>query len=86
MKTDQLSLYHFESCPFCQRVRDALRRLQVDVELRDIRTEPRYREDLLAATGRTTVPCLRIEEERGKPRWMHESADIVTFLEQQFGR
>jgi hypothetical protein len=31
------------------------------------------------------VPCLRIEEAPGKVRWMHESADIIAFLRQEFG-
>jgi glutathione S-transferase len=83
MKTAQLSLYEFEACPFCQRVLAAMRRLGLDIELRDIRVQPKYREELLAATGRATVPCLRIEEGPGKLRWMHESADIIKFLEQQ---
>ena len=80
MKVPGLSLYHFDGCPYCQRVRDAMRRLHLELELRDIRREPKYREELVAATGRQMVPCLRIES-AGKSRWMHESADIVRYLE-----
>jgi glutathione S-transferase len=86
MKPQQLSLYHFDACPYCQRVRQAMQRLHVDLELRDVRNQPSFREELVAATGRGTVPCLRIEEDSGKSRWMHESADIIAFLEQHFGR
>ena len=85
MNADQLALYHFDACPYCQRVRSALKRIDLQIELRDIREQPTYREELVAATGRGTVPCLRIQEAPGKARWMHESADIIAFLEQQFG-
>ena len=86
MNAKQLVLYHFDGCPYCERVRAALRRLHLDVELRDIRANPSDRQDLLDATGRATLPCLRIEEAPGRLRWMHESADIIAFLEQEFGR
>jgi len=83
MKVSDLSLYKFDGCPYCQRVRQAMARLGLDIELRDIHAEPRYRQELVAATGRGTVPCLRIEE-GGKLRWLHESLDIIAFLERQF--
>ncbi|HXZ85257.1 MAG TPA: glutathione S-transferase N-terminal domain-containing protein [Myxococcota bacterium] len=81
-KVPGLSLYHFEGCPYCGRVRDAMRRLGLEFELRDIQREPRYREELVSATGKQMVPCLRIEG-AGGVRWMHESADIVRYLEQE---
>ena len=80
MKVPGLSLYHFDGCPYCERVRTALSRLQLELELRDIHREPKYRDELVAATGKQMVPCLRIEN-GGKARWMHESADIVRYLE-----
>jgi len=55
-------------------------RLELDIELRDILQKREYREELFAATGRQTVPCLRIEE-AGEVRWMHESRDIIRYLE-----
>jgi glutathione S-transferase len=81
MKVPNLALYHFESCPYCERVRGALRRLDLEIELRDVQTEPGWRQELVAATGRSMVPCLRIEQTGGGPRWMHESADIIRYLE-----
>jgi glutathione S-transferase len=85
MKAPQLSLYQFDSCPYCRRVRDALERLDLQIEMRDTRANPAYRDELLAATGKSMVPCLRIEGGSGPARWMHESADIVRFLESEFG-
>lgn len=82
MSTEGLSLYHYDSCPFCQRVRHALRQLGTEIELRNIHSDPGRRAELIEATGRQTVPCLRIEEDR-KVRWMHESADIVRYLEER---
>jgi glutathione S-transferase len=85
MKQSALSLYEFEGCPYCQRVRQAMARLGLQIELRDIHAEPRYRQELVQATGRGTVPCLRIDEGGGKVRWLHESLDIIAFLEREFG-
>jgi glutathione S-transferase len=82
-RIDGVALYHFEGCPFCSRVRSALGRLGLAVELRDIQRDPGRRAELVAATGRATVPCLRIEE-GGAARWMHESADIVRWLESRY--
>ncbi len=81
--TDRLALYHFPSCPFCIRVFDAIDRLGLDIERRDIMTEERWRDELYEATDRWTVPCLRIETDDGV-RWMHESADIVAWLERAY--
>jgi glutaredoxin 2 len=85
MQTPTLSLYHFEGCPFCARVRAAIDRLGLDVELRDIQREPARRLELVEGTGRQTVPCLRIERSSGT-EWMHESLDIVRFLETEIAR
>lgn len=81
----QLALYQFASCPFCVRVRQAIDRLGVEVELRDVRRDPERLRELVQATGRTTVPCLRIEGPGGQVRWMHESAEIVRWLEEHCG-
>ncbi len=81
VSTQGLSLYHYEGCPFCARVRSALENLGLDVELRDIELDADHRGALITATNRRTVPCLRIEDTSGEVSWMHESADIVNYLE-----
>lgn len=81
MKAPQLALYHFESCPYCERVRNALRRLDLEIELRDIQLHGKWRQELVAETGKQMVPCLRIEQSAGPARWMHESVDIIRYLE-----
>lgn len=81
MKAPTLALYHFESCPYCERVRGALRRLEIEIEMRDIQTTPKWRQELVSATGKQMVPCLRIEEPGAPVRWMPESLDIISYLE-----
>jgi len=76
-----LALYHYDSCPYCRRVRTAIDRLGLAVELRDIDENPEHLRALMAARGRRTVPVLRIASEEGA-QWMPESADIVRYLEQ----
>ncbi|MCB9060032.1 MAG: glutathione S-transferase N-terminal domain-containing protein [Halobacteriovoraceae bacterium] len=71
-----LSLYYFESCPFCQIVLAAIKDLSIKVELRDIRKDELHSKKLLNDTGRQTVPCLYIDN---KP--MFESRDIVNWLQ-----
>lgn len=73
-------LYQFEACPYCAKVRAAVKELGVELEMRDTRENDNYREELLAMTGKTMVPCLVID---GKP--MHESDDIVAYLKENFG-
>lgn len=75
-----LVLYKFDSCFFCRRVFEAIDRLGVQIEYRDVREDPTWRADLRDRTGRTQVPCLLVD---GEP--MFESRDIVAWLEEQFG-
>jgi len=79
MREKKLELYFFEQCPFCQIVMQALRvtGLEEKVTYFDIHDDHKYKEKLIADTGRSTVPCMYID---GKP--MHESRDIANWLHQ----
>lgn len=81
----KLALYEYSTCPFCRRVRNFLASLGKTVESRDISQNREYFEELVAATGRGTVPCLRIENADGSVRWLPESADIIAYLNDHFG-
>ena len=81
---DDLSLYYYDGCFFCARVRQALDELGVRVELRNIIDDPQHLHALVEARGRRTVPVLRIRKDGGD-EWMPESADIVRYLKQRFG-
>ncbi|UCE85245.1 MAG: glutathione S-transferase N-terminal domain-containing protein [Deltaproteobacteria bacterium] len=85
-RASHLVLYHFEGCPYCARVRDAMHDLDLDIELRDIRVQRAFRDELLEGGGRATVPCLRIGNAAGGFRWLYESSDIVAYLRQRFSK
>lgn len=78
-RPSHLALYHYDACPYCARVREAIAELGVEVELRDVLETPEHRRELVRARGRGTVPVLRIEDEDGV-RWTAESRDIVRWL------
>ena len=59
-------------------------KLGVDVELRDINVDANYRDELISARDRATVPVLRITSADGENHWMPESRDIVHYLEQTY--
>ena len=72
----ELTLYYFPSCPYCRLVLDCLGRLDLEIPMRDIRSEPGARDRLLEIGGKGQVPCLVID---GKP--LYESGDIVHWLQ-----
>jgi glutaredoxin 2 len=80
------TLFKFDGCPFCTRVRRTIDALGLDVELRSIFDDPAHLQALREARGRTTVPVLRITSPNGEERWMPESADIVRYLEATYGK
>jgi glutaredoxin len=82
-KAQSMALYQFEACPFCVKVRRAMKRQSVNIELRDAKNDQQHREELETGGGRIKVPCLRIEKD-GQVEWMYESSDIVTYLEKEF--
>ncbi|MGR6859132.1 glutaredoxin [uncultured Aliivibrio sp.] len=83
VETANYSLYQFEACPFCVKVRRTIKRQSLKIELRDAKNNEQHRSELLAGGGRVKVPCLRIDKE-GETTWMYESSDIMTFLEQKY--
>ncbi len=84
MQCRNLALYQFKTCPFCIKVRQEMRRLSLNIDLRDARNDPVHRDTLLQGGGRAVVPCLRIRDDQGNERWMYESGDIITYLRGQF--
>ncbi|MBN8615882.1 MAG: glutathione S-transferase N-terminal domain-containing protein [Deltaproteobacteria bacterium] len=84
-RAEDLSLYHYDSCPYCLRVRRALSELDVEVELRNIHQDSAHMRALIEARGARTVPVLRIRHEDGD-EWLPESADIVAYLRKRFAR
>ena len=79
--TNGMSLYQFKACPFCVKVRRAIKRLNLKIALKDAKNDCQIQEDLLRGGGKVKVPCLRIEKKDGSAQWMYESSDIVSYLE-----
>ena len=79
------TLYQLYACPFCIKTRRALHRLNLPMEIRDVRHGSPYRQELEQGGGRIQVPCLHMRDE-GNDVWMYESNDIIHYLEQKFGQ
>ena len=74
-RAQDLVLYMFPSCPYCQKVLHFMEEHNIEIPTRDI-TKPQIAAEMVALTGgETQVPCLAID---GKPLW--ESAEIIEFL------
>ncbi|WP_043739556.1 glutaredoxin family protein [Thioalkalivibrio nitratireducens] len=84
-ETRHLALYQFVACPFCVKTRRAIKRLGLNIELRDAQLDTEHRQALLEGGGKIQVPCLRIEHPDGRVEWMYESSDIIQYLEERFG-
>ncbi len=79
-----LILYQFRTCPFCVKVRRDIRRLSLNIELRDAQKDQQNRAALLQGGGQIKVPCLKITDEQGNSQWMYESSDIIQYLHERF--
>lgn len=76
-----LDLYYYDSCPYCQKVLRAMRRLGIEdkITLKNILVSDEAAETLVRVGGKRQVPCLFID---GDP--MYESDDIVQWLTREF--
>jgi glutaredoxin len=80
-QTARMALYQYAACPFCVKVRRAMRRQSLKIETRDAKKQSGYGQELLEQGGQLKVPCLRIESDNGDVQWMYESSDIVRYLD-----
>lgn len=78
----QYSMYQYAACPFCVKVRRAMKKQSLTVKLVNAK-EPQHGADLVAFGGEMKVPCLRISKENGDDTWLYESDDIIRFLNQR---
>lgn len=83
-QTAKLALYQYKACPFCVKVRRAMKRQSLNIQTLDAKRCDASREELLAGGGKLKVPCLKIEDPDGKVSWMYESSDIIHYLENRF--
>lgn len=78
--TASMALYQFKTCPFCMKVRREMKRLSLNIELRDAQHDQTHREQLLKGGGQVKVPCLRVPAE-GKDTWIYESDEVIKYLQ-----
>ncbi len=79
-QTEKLSLYQFNACPFCVKVRRHLKKHALNIELRDAKNNRSYKKELMQKGGQYKVPCLRIQNDSGDIKWLYESNDIIAYL------
>ena len=87
-KVDQqcqsLVLYQYQTCPFCIKVRQEMRRLSLDIKRINAQHEGADRQALLKGGGQTKVPCLKITDKAGKTQWLYDSEKIIAYLRGRF--
>jgi glutathione S-transferase len=80
---EPLSLYDFEACPFCRKVREALSILDLDAVVHPCpKGGPRFREEVRHRGGKALFPYL-VDPNTGQA--MYESDDIVRYLFATYG-
>jgi glutaredoxin len=85
LQCQSLALYQFNTCPFCIKVRQEIRRLSLPIDKRDAQHNPANRDELLQGSGASKVPCLKITDNNGQTRWLQNSNAIVAYLRERFG-
>ncbi|MEN8712847.1 MAG: glutaredoxin domain-containing protein [Arenicellales bacterium] len=80
-QTASLTLYQYKACPFCVKVRRAMKRHTLNIQTRDAKRSETSRKELIEGGGKLKVPCLRVEENNGDVCWIYESSDIIHYIE-----
>ena len=79
-KTKGLTVYQFEACPFCVKVRRFIRKNNLKIDLKDAKNNETFKYELIDKGGKHKVPCLKIEKTNSKTIWLYESSEIIIFL------
>lgn len=80
-QTKNWTLYHLKLCPFCVKVRRQMKRLAIQIPMKDVGEDERAQQELMEGGKIDQVPCLRYLDSTGKVQWMYESNDINQFLQ-----
>ena len=78
-----LSLYHHDLCPYCAKVKRAIKTFDLgslEPVLRNIKKHEQHRLELVNKGGKQQVPALKIEFDSGQAHWLYESDLIIDFL------
>ena len=82
--TKHLTIYQFNACPFCVKVRRFLRKNSLNISLKDAKNNKIFKSELINEGGKHKVPCLKIEKINTKTEWLYESNEIIKFLNKEF--
>ena len=82
-ETAHMALYHSPLCSYCLGVRRTIRRLDLNIELRNVTWADAWQDELRREGGKGQVPCLQIRHP-DRIEWLYESADIIAFLRARF--
>ncbi|MFA5060132.1 MAG: glutathione S-transferase N-terminal domain-containing protein [Candidatus Omnitrophota bacterium] len=74
-----LTLYHFEGCPYCSRVTNYLKQNNITLSIKDTLKDPNAKDELVKIGGKSQVPCLVID---GKA--LYESLDIIEWFKKNW--
>ena len=77
--TSKYKMYQYKACPFCVKVRHAMKKENINIDFIDAKNE-KHKAELLAFGGQIKVPCLRMPGEHGEDTWLYESEEIIQFL------
>ncbi|WP_254523802.1 glutaredoxin family protein [Natrinema caseinilyticum] len=78
-----ITMYDLPGCPFCARVRSKLDELGLDYDTIEVPRSHGDRTEVERISGQTGVPV--ITDESNGVDGMHESTDIVEYLEETYG-
>ena len=82
--TKHLTIYQFNACPFCVKVRRFMRKNSLKIDIKDAKNNKTFKAELVNEGGKHKVPCLKIEKLNSKTVWLYESTEIIKFLKKEF--
>jgi glutaredoxin len=83
-KTKDFTIYQFEACPFCVKVRRFLWKNSLKINLKDAKNNKIFKSELVNEGGKHKVPCLKIAKINSETVWLYESTEIIKFLKKEF--
>lgn len=75
----KLTLYQFDACPFCIKVKNYLSENTINIPIKNTMTDPNTAAELIKIGGKTQVPCLVINGTA-----LYESDDIIDWFEKNY--
>ena len=79
--TANMTLYQFKTCPFCIKVRRAIKRQSLNIQFLDAQHDNQHRQQLMQGGGQIQVPCLKVIDDEGNTNWLYESNQIIGYLQ-----